>query len=112
MDADQRRLVDRRLRARVAPEGPPIGARIRPGYPADVLDISADGALVDTAHRLRPGTVVDLQVETPAYRAQVRARVVHARVSDLGADRVRYRGGLAFERALDGLASSIEPWSA
>lgn len=111
MDFDQRRVLERRLRVRRAPEALPIAARIRPGHPADVLNVSADGVLVDTAHRLRPGTIVDLQVETPAYRAQVRARVVHAWVSDLRADRMRYRGGLAFERALDGLSSSIEPTS-
>jgi hypothetical protein len=92
----------------VAPNTTPVAARIRPGHTADVLDLCAFGALVDTAHRLRPGTFVELQIETPSYRAHVRARVVYARVSDLTADRVRYCGGLAFERALDGLTASIE----
>lgn len=108
MDADQRRVLDRRLRDRVTAIAVPIAARIRSGYPADVLDLSIDGALIDTAQRLRPGTSVDLQIETPSYRAQVRARVVHARVSDLAPDRVRYRGGLAFDRPLDGISASLE----
>jgi hypothetical protein len=109
VDVDQRRVLDRRLRLRVVPETTPVAARIRPGHTAEVLNLCTFGALVDTAHRLRPGTFVDLLIETPAYRAHVRARVVHARVSELAADRVRYCGGLAFERALDGLTASIEP---
>jgi hypothetical protein len=94
------------MRLRVAPDAIPVAARIRPGYPAAILNLSADGALIDTSHRLRPGTIVDLQIEAPSYRAQVRARIVHARVSELTFDRVRYRGGVAFERALDGLTES------
>jgi hypothetical protein len=111
MDANQRRVLERRMRSRIAPEATPVAARIRPGHPAEVIDVSVFGALVDTAHRLRPGTFVELQLETTAYRAHVRARVVHARVSELAADRVRYRGGLVFERGLDGLMASVERMS-
>jgi hypothetical protein len=105
VDADQRRLADRRLRRRHEPDPGSIVARVRPGHHADIVNLSADGMQIDAGCCLRPGTLVDLQIEMKAYRAQVRARVVHASVCELGADRVRYRGGLVFERELERLST-------
>jgi hypothetical protein len=105
VDADQRWLADRRLRRRHQPDPGSIVARVRPGHHADIVNVSADGMQIDAACCLRPGTLVDLQIEMTAYRAQVRARVVHANVSELGADRVRYRGGLVFEREIERLSA-------
>jgi hypothetical protein len=75
-------------------------ARVRAGRDAAVLNVSAGGILIDTLHRLLPGTTIELQLLVGEQRADVRGRVLRSAVSCLGHGLVLYRGAIAFERAL------------
>jgi hypothetical protein len=75
-----------------------ISARVRPGHQATVVDVSEGGALVETEHRLLPGTSIELQIETSTDRAVVRGRVLRCAVSMLRPSSVRYRGAIGFDR--------------
>jgi len=77
-----------------------VAARIRPGRDAAVIDVSADGALVETRHRLLPGTTVDLHLETPHHRATIRGRVLRCSVARVRSTSVCYRGAIGFDRHL------------
>lgn len=92
--------LERRLgRRRVPVDTEPLSRmRLRTGRELWVLDVSASGALVEGDARLLPGTHVDVHVMTPEGRVLVRSRIVRAWVARLTADRVHYRGALAFDR--------------
>jgi PilZ domain-containing protein len=77
-----------------------VSASVRPGHRARVIDVSAAGALIETSHRLLPGTAVDLQVESGTDRASVRGRVLRCAVVRLRPTWVCYRGAIAFDRHL------------
>jgi hypothetical protein len=93
---------DRRLAGRRSPasERGFVGARVRPGHDVMLIDVSSGGALLEAAHRLLPGTWVDLQLLTLDRRVAVRGRVLRSAVSSLASGRITYRGAVAFERAL------------
>jgi hypothetical protein len=74
-----------------------VAVRIRPGHHAAVVDLSADGVLVETSHRLRPGHGVELQLETASRRATVRGRVLRCAVARLRPSSVCYRGAIGFD---------------
>lgn len=74
--------------------------RLRTGLELSVVDVSDSGALVEGA-RLLPGTHLDVHVITRDGRVLVRSRVVRAYVAELQSNAVRYRGALAFDRAID-----------
>ena len=74
--------------------------RLRTGLQLSVVDVSDGGALVEGA-RLLPGIHLDVHVTTRDGRVLVRSRVVRAYVAELRANAVRYRGALAFDRAID-----------
>ena len=77
-----------------------VSACVRPGHRARVIDVSAGGALIETSHRLLPGTSVELQVETGTERASVRGQVLRCAVVRLRPTWVCYRGAIAFDRYL------------
>jgi hypothetical protein len=77
-----------------------VSALVRPGHRARVIDVSAGGALVETSHRLLPGTAVELQVETGTERTSVRGQVVRCAVVRVRPTWVCYRGAIAFDRDL------------
>jgi hypothetical protein len=77
-----------------------VAARVRPGRHASVIDLSAGGALIETFHRLLPGTTVELQVEATDRSATMRGRVVRCAVSQVRSSSVSYRGAIAFDRHL------------
>lgn len=77
-----------------------VAVRIRPGHRATLIDISAGGALIETSHRLLPGTVVELHVDRKSEHVRVRGRVVRCAVVRLRPASVCYRGALGFERHL------------
>jgi hypothetical protein len=86
---------------RVDPEAHGIvRVRIRPGHDASLLNISCGGAAIDTAHRLLPGTVVELQLETLVRRASARGRVARCAVVRVEANRLWYRAALCFEEPI------------
>jgi hypothetical protein len=75
--------------------------RLRAGRELTVVDVSNGGALVEGPARLLPGTRVDVHIVTDDGRTLVRSRVVRAYVHYLDAELIRYRGAIAFERAID-----------
>ena len=81
-----------------------VSARVRPGHPASVLDVSAGGALIETEHRLRPGAPVELQMETSSQRASMKGRVLRCAVCGLQASSIRYRGAIGFDQQLSWFA--------
>jgi hypothetical protein len=74
--------------------------RIRPGHDASLIDISAGGALLETHHRLLPGAIVELLMETDKHRTHIRGRVVRCAVVQVGAASMSYRGGIVFDAHL------------
>jgi hypothetical protein len=77
-----------------------VSACVGPGYRARLLDVSAGGALIETSHRLLPGTPVELRVNTGTDRASVRGRVLRCAVVRVRPTWVCYRGAIAFDRHL------------
>lgn len=76
--------------------------RVRPGHRAELIDVSDGGALVETTHRLLPGTTVELHIATAEGSTRVRGRVVRCGVSKLFPAAVWYRGAVQFDR--------LPPW--
>lgn len=75
--------------------------RLRIGRDVRAVDVSNDGVLVDGTVRFLPGTHVEVHIITPGGRVLVRSRVARCCVSAVGADGVRYRAALAFDRPID-----------
>jgi hypothetical protein len=72
-------------------------ARVRPGYRLVVIDLSSCGALVEAGRPLRPGSHVDVHLETDDRHGTVSARVVRCAVATIDAERgVTYHAALAF----------------
>jgi hypothetical protein len=78
---------------------------VRPGHAAIVVDVSADGALIETGHRLLPGTVVVLHLESLDRRESVRGRVLRSAVAALRESGISFRGAVRFESPLTCLPS-------
>jgi hypothetical protein len=77
-----------------------VSARVRPGYDVLIIDVSVGGALVESRHRLLPGAIVELHLETPQRQTAVRGRVLRCAVSRLRSTSVCYRGAIGFDRHL------------
>ena len=72
--------------------------RIRPGHVAQVINWSAQGALIETEMCLIPGSHVALQLICDNERLVVGSRVIRCSVSNISpGGRVSYRGGLLFD---------------
>ena len=93
----ERRRTSRRSRLR---DHGIVSARVRPGYRAIVVDVSAGGVLIETEHRLLPGALVELHVETTTRRTTIRGRVLRCAVIGLRPSSVWYRGAIGFDRQL------------
>jgi hypothetical protein len=76
-----------------------LSARIRPGRDVELVDVSAGGALIETVHRLLPGTAIDLHLTGSERRTAVRGRVLRCAVTRLRPG-IWYRGAVAFDRHL------------
>jgi hypothetical protein len=77
-----------------------VSVRIRPGHHAAVVNLSADGVLIETTYRLRPGLGVELHMETISRRATVRGRVLRCDVVQVRPSSVCYRGAIGFDAQL------------
>jgi hypothetical protein len=96
IENDRRRAVRRSAR-----EHRLVAARLRPGYDVSVIDVSAGGALIESARRLLPNSRVELHLQSERGVAEcVRGHVVRCFVSRLRPDAVRYRGAIAFDHRL------------
>jgi hypothetical protein len=94
---EDRRLTRRRCHQN---EHGIVRVRVRPGHLATVVDVSAGGVLVETEHRLLPGSSVELQLERESHREKLRGRVVRCSVARVRPEAVCYRGAIAFDRHL------------
>ena len=102
------RHSERRREERAAAIG--LRARVRPGYRLIVIDLSACGALVEGGRALRPGSRVDVHLETDARRETVGARVVRCAVTAIDSEiGVTYRAGLAFNEVCDWVREMLTP---
>ena len=99
-------VIERRRtrRFRVPAEHGILKARVRPGHEASIVDVSSDGVLVETVHRLMPGSAIELRLETANQRAAVGGRVLRCSVARIMASRVWYRGAVGFDRPLSWFA--------
>jgi hypothetical protein len=108
-----RHLSDRRAFRRAgSTEHRIVDARVRPGHPAAVTDVSPGVALIEVSRRLLPGSVVDLQVDTAQRRSTLRGRVLRCAVVRLRSTSVLYRAAIGFDHQcpwLDGGASGGYP---
>ena len=77
-----------------------VSTKVRPGHRAKLIDVSAGGALIETSHRLLPGTSVELHVETRSHRTNVRGRVLRCAIVMVRPSWVCYRGAIGFDRPL------------
>ncbi len=77
-----------------------VSTRVRPGHRARLIDVSAGGALIETSHRLLPGTSVELHVETDSRQASVRGRVLRCAVVRVRPTWVAYEGAIGFDQHL------------
>ena len=75
-----------------------VSVRVRPGHAAAIVNVSAGGALIETASRLLPGAPVDLHIEAERRRTTWRGRVLRCAVVKLRATAVGYRAAIAFDR--------------
>jgi hypothetical protein len=99
---------DRRREERVTGSG--LRARVRPGHRLIVIDMSCAGALVEAGRPLRPGSYVDLHLETEARRGLVAARVVRCTVAAIDAESgVTYRAALCFSETCDWVREALTP---
>jgi hypothetical protein len=72
-------------------------ARVRPGHPVAVIDVSAGGAFIELSRQLLPGSIVDLQLDTPQRRTTLRGRVLRCAVACLASTSISYRAAIAFD---------------
>jgi hypothetical protein len=108
MNCYRDRDLDRRREERVAGSG--LSARVRPGYRLVIVDLSCAGALVEAGRPLRPGSHVDLHLETEDRRAMVAARVVRCAVAAIDSESgVTYRAALCFSETCDWVREALTP---
>lgn len=97
MSADERR---RHRRGRSVREHGVALMRVRPGIQATLVDLSANGAALETERRLMPGRFVHIQLVGPRGVFTARAKVLRNGVSRLGAGLIVYRCAVQFDRLL------------
>jgi hypothetical protein len=92
--------VERRREARTAARG--ACALMRPGQRLVVVDVSANGALVEGGRPLRPGSDIEVQLERDVRGGMIAAHVMRCSVAALhGESGITYRAALAFHGACD-----------
>jgi hypothetical protein len=104
-ERNERRLTRRQV---ASDEHGIVSTRVRPGHRAKLIDVSAGGALIETTHRLLPGTSVELHVETRSHRTNVRGRVLRCAIVIVRPSWVCYRGAIGFDRQLPWLLDDGE----
>lgn len=91
-------------------EGAGVHARVRTGHRLTVIDLSPRGALVEAARGLRPGSQVNLYLETDAQRWAVAARVVRCAVAAIDAEAgIVYRAALSFTETCEWIREALTP---
>ena len=96
---------ERRREARLTPVG--LRARVRPGHPLAIVNVSADGALVEAGCQLRPGSRIDVHLERDDER-----RLLGAMVSRCSVAAIDARDGiLQADQNLNGGANFCAIWT-
>jgi hypothetical protein len=72
-------------------------ATLRPGCPVDLVDLSANGAQVQSIRPMRPGSRIHVRLSTRNRTLAVAALVVRCSVWTLHPEVITYRGALRFE---------------
>lgn len=99
-------MTERRQEARVAGGG--VCARVRLGHRLVVIDVSNSGALVEGPCALRPGSRIEVQLDTEVRGSMVVARVIRCAVSAIDPDAgVTYRSALAFAESCDWVREAV-----
>jgi PilZ domain len=83
-------------------------ARVRPGREVLILNVSAGGVLVETPHRLLPGSPIELHLRTADRRTSIRGRVLRCAVARLRASDVWYRGAIGFDLELSWFSDHLD----
>jgi hypothetical protein len=97
LDATERRVT--RRQQSVSEHGI-VSALVRPGINASVVDLSVAGVLIETHHRLLPGSSIEIYFGQERRLPAVRGRVLRCSVAHLEAELIRYRGAVLFDRHL------------
>ena len=93
-------MSERRRALRTRPRG--LAARIRPGHRVHLVNVSADGALLQALRPLRPGSSVEVQFERADHRVRVSGTVVRCHVVALDPHLgPTYRAAIAFEESFE-----------
>jgi hypothetical protein len=72
---------------------------VLPGRTARILDLGRGGALIETEHRLLPGTSIELQLGEAPTGCRIRGRILRCYVAALDRHQgIRYQGAVAFEQ--------------
>ena len=80
----------------------PPAARIRPGRPVVIVDLSCNGALVEGPWRFRPLSWCDVHLQVSSRDVHLRARIVRCFVARIERQEpVRYRTALAFDQVVE-----------
>lgn len=101
-------MNDRRRERRVPGRG--VRARVRLGHRLVVVDVSSRGALVEGQCQLRPGSRVEVQLESEARGSMVAAHVTRCLVSAIDPEcGVTYRAALSFADSCDWVREAATP---
>jgi c-di-GMP-binding flagellar brake protein YcgR len=86
---------DKRLADRVEILGQLDGV-VRVFHPMAIRQISAGGALIETAFPLHLDALHDFRLELGDRSVVIKGRVVHSHISDVDPDHVAYHSGIEF----------------
>lgn len=79
-----------------------VRARVRLGHRLVILDMSPRGALVEGQHPLRPGSRIEVHLESDARRDMIAARVLRCGVIAIDPESgVTYRAALSFNESCE-----------
>lgn len=74
-------------------------AVLRPGQAVRLINLSCQGALIDSGAPLRPGARTELMLLGPDLRVRVPGHVARCQIVRL--DPVRYQGAIVFEASVE-----------
>ena len=104
-DEKNRPPKERRRGPRVSP-AKPLPARVRMVADAWIRNLSAGGALIESARALAPGSRCEVQIDLGGTAATVVARVVRCHM--MAGSGSRYEAGLEFDAADEKTRAGVE----
>lgn len=101
------RVIDPRYPAAAVPSI--TGLHLSPGGPADLVNISRSGMLVEGRMRMAPATRVTVMVEGRFAAPCLEGTVVRCQVSSISGATVRYQFAIQFDERLEPSAIESRP---